>query len=88
MKSEYSIYEAKAKLSEILRAVRRKRPVIITDRGRPVARVVPFDPPDSLVERIDELTRYGIVSRATPKGSWKPIARRPGALARFLEQRD
>ena len=37
----YSIYEAKAKLSEIIRHVKRRRSVTITERGREVARVVP-----------------------------------------------
>ncbi|HEX5052419.1 MAG TPA: type II toxin-antitoxin system prevent-host-death family antitoxin, partial [Planctomycetota bacterium] len=41
MRLSYSIYEAKAKLSEILRVVRKGRRITITDRGREVARIVP-----------------------------------------------
>ncbi|HHQ43040.1 MAG TPA: type II toxin-antitoxin system prevent-host-death family antitoxin [Chromatiales bacterium] len=39
---EVGAYEAKAHLSELLRAVRRGERVTITHRGRPVARLVPY----------------------------------------------
>ena len=41
-----SVSELKASLSEHLRHVRQGEVVIITDRGRPVARLVPIDPVD------------------------------------------
>ena len=41
-----SVSELKAQLSEHLRHVRQGEVVLITDRGRPVARLVPIDPTD------------------------------------------
>lgn len=84
----YSIYQAKARLSEIVRSVKRSRSVTITERGRPVALVVPFEPPRTLVAHIEALEASGQVLPAT--GRWpetfKPMVRK-GALRRFLAER-
>ena len=40
-----SVYEAKTRLSELLRAVERGEEVVITNRNRPVARLIPAAPP-------------------------------------------
>lgn len=89
---EYSIYNAKARLSELLRFVRSTGPVIITDRGVPVAKVVPIEKENkkgSLKERIELLREMGLLIPATkPASAIKPIAKKPGALKRFLESRD
>jgi prevent-host-death family protein len=42
---EVSVYEAKTKLSSLLQAVERGEDVVITNRNRPVARLVPFEKP-------------------------------------------
>jgi prevent-host-death family protein len=39
---QYSIYEAKARFSEIIRKVKDRHRIIITERGRPVAEVIPY----------------------------------------------
>jgi prevent-host-death family protein len=44
----YPVREAQAKLSEILREVKRGRSVVIADRGREVARLVPIETPKAL----------------------------------------
>ena len=89
MKSKYSIYEAKTHLSEILRQVKNHRAVVITDRGKEVARVVPIEDTSTLEKRIEAMERAGTLTRATGRPSdLKPIARRPGALKRFLETRN
>ena len=42
----------------------------------------------SIEERLDDLRRRGIlVPSETPRQALTPVARRPGALARFLAQR-
>jgi len=85
----YAVHEAKAKLSEILRTVKAGRSVTISDRGRPVARVVPLESAEDLDGRIAELEKAGAILRRAR--SLKPvgtIARRPGALRRFLAARD
>jgi prevent-host-death family protein len=38
------IYEAKARLSELLQRVRSGNEVVITSHGKPVARLIPADP--------------------------------------------
>ena len=88
MSRAYPVHEAKAKLSEILRKVKRGRGVVISDRGRDVARVVPIDTPKELSERIARLEEEGVIlRRAASAVLIKPIARRRGALRRFLESR-
>ena len=59
----YSVYEAKAKLSEILRAVKQKRRVTITERGIPVAEVVPYleKKTQTADERYAELLAQGAI---------------------------
>lgn len=41
----FNIYEAKMRLSKLIRLVRAGQEVIIADAGTPVARLVPIDPP-------------------------------------------
>jgi len=89
MKSKYSIYEAKTHLSEILRQVRDNREVVITDRGKDVARVVPAVDMSNFEKRIEALKRAGVIKPATSRPSGiKPIAHIPGALREFLETRN
>lgn len=86
----YSTYEAKARFSELMRKVRRGESVVITYRGADVAELKPIEKKEqTLEERLDELRRQGILSGpAKRKWNWKPIAHKPGALKRFLEERD
>ena len=42
---EVSIYEAKTRLSALLQAVGKGEEVVITNRNRPVARLVPIEKP-------------------------------------------
>jgi prevent-host-death family protein len=60
-----SISEAKAKLSALLELVRAGETVTITDRGRPVARLVPAAGHESETdeERLARLERKGILTR-------------------------
>jgi len=96
----YSIYETKARLSEVLRIVKTRREVVITERGKPIAKIVPFTEEDteSLDQRIDRLIASGqiVPARIAPGEDLPPVSKRqpgrgkkrPGALARFLEERD
>jgi prevent-host-death family protein len=59
------IREAKAHLSRLLRDVRRGREWIITERGTPVARLVPIEKAGlSLEERIRRLEDEGVIEPA------------------------
>ncbi len=86
----YSIYEAKAKFSELIRRVREGSTITVSHRGRPVAEIRPIKSKNlSLQERIEQLERRGVLQRPLePEVPLKPVARRPGALERFLEERD
>lgn len=90
MTETYSTYDAKAKLSEILRKVEKGRTIYITRRGERIAEVRPVGPePVTLEQRIIELTERGvIVPAADPTAVLRPVAHRPGALARFLADRN
>lgn len=86
----YSLYEAKARFSEVIRLVRQGRSVTITYRGEPVARIQPAQPEASeLAERLRQFEEAGVLRPGgDSKVPFKAIARRPGALARFLADRD
>ena len=56
-----SIATLKASLSELLAGVKAGEEVVVTERGRPVARIVPYDPGSA---ELDDLVRAGQVRRA------------------------
>ncbi len=58
-----SISETKAKLSALLDRVRAGEVVTITDRGRPVARIVPAASEPDDAGRLARLERAGLVRR-------------------------
>jgi len=88
-KKIYSTYEAKAKLSELLDRVQEGESITITRRGEPIAEVRPIEQSgDYLAERLKDLERRGLLTPARGRGTLKPIARRPGALKRFLDERE
>jgi prevent-host-death family protein len=55
------VAELKARLSRYLESVKGGEEVTVTDRGRPVARLIPLDPSGSGDERLGELARQGLV---------------------------
>jgi antitoxin (DNA-binding transcriptional repressor) of toxin-antitoxin stability system len=85
----YSTYEAKAKLSEILRKVESGRTIHISRRGQTIAEIRPLrQGPTGLAQRIIELSQQGaLTSPSGDPGNLQPVARRPGALHRFLSDR-
>lgn len=92
MSDEYSLYDAKAKLSQIVRQVReRGGSVVVTVHGRPVVEIRPYQPDSADLDvRYAELEAKGIITpaKAGPRDApWKPVARRSGGLKRFLDER-
>ena len=87
MVKHYSIFEAKTRLSELLRYVKQGVEVIVTERGAPVARVTRLEPEKNLASRIDNLKKQGsIIPR---KGTfWPKFKKVKGALERFLKERE
>ena len=90
MRDTYSLYEAKAKLSAIIRRVREGHRVVVTLYGEPVAEIRPVESTSSgLEQRMAQMSERGILFR--PSGKAIPprrVVRRPGALKRFLADRD
>jgi prevent-host-death family protein len=89
VKSSYAIHEAKARFSELVRAARGGRELTITDRGRPVARLVGISEATRLADRLLDLQAQGVLTAypATTAVDLEPVARRRGALGRFLATR-
>jgi prevent-host-death family protein len=90
MRNTYSLYEAKAKLSAIVRKVREGQPVIVTLNGEPVVEIRAIETKSQGIEaRLKDLEERGILAPAeNPKAKFKIGPRVPGALKRFLEERD
>ena len=98
MSEEYSIYDAKAKLSALVRQVREGASFVITVHGEPVAELRPFEKSEapvrtqSLEERMAELEARGELTPAKMKPNDArafPIGKpKPGALKRFLDDRE
>ena len=85
----YSTYEAKARFSEVIRKVRGGKRVVVEYHGEPVAEILPIAaPPQSFDRRIAALERAGVVTRGAGRAAYRPVARRPGALKRFLRERE
>ena len=91
MKKTYSLYEAKARFSEIIRQVReRNATVTVSYHGKPVAEIRPVDraAAGAIEQRLGELEARGALIRSARRPHFPRVAKRPGALARFLEDRD
>jgi prevent-host-death family protein len=65
--------EANQNFSRLIRAVRRGTEVVLTDRGRPIARLTPIEvKPATETEAVEDtlrrLAEQGLVQRATKRG--------------------
>ena len=90
MTLNYSLYEAKARFSEVIRQVREGKTITVSYRGEPVAEIrsIRRRQKPTLDERLKELERSGsLVHSAIPRRKLRPVERRPGALSRFLAER-
>ena len=85
----YSVYEAKARFSEVIRQVREGKRVTVSYRGEPVAEICPVERPQepTLEQRLRDLERQGALVRSRARQALAPVERRPGTLARFLAER-
>jgi len=87
------VREAKINLSKLLRRVMRGQEVIITDRGKPVGKIVPVPQNDlSLAERIKRMEEQGLLGPARKGGAIRlppPLPARDGVAQELLrEDRD
>ena len=89
MALNYSIYEAKARFSEVIRQVREGKTVTVSYRGEPVAEIrsIRRRRKPTLDERLKDLERSGSLVRSTiPRRMFRPVERRSGALSMFLAE--
>lgn len=85
----FSTYEAKARFSEVLRRVREGRTVTVTYQGEPVAEIRPLERSGGTAARMEWLRSRGALSSAArTKRTLGTVAKRPGALRRFLDERN
>ena len=88
--SRVGIRDAKMHLSKYLKMVQKGTEVIITDRGRPVGRIVPIQPKDlPLEDRIQRMEDQGFIEKITNKNRKRippPIPLADGIAHKFLQQ--
>jgi prevent-host-death family protein len=85
----FSTYDAKARFSEVMRLVRLGRTVTVTYHGEPVAEIRPLSQSSGTNARMEWLRGRGALKGPEAgERSFAAVARRPGALERFLAERD
>ena len=86
-----NVASLKASLSQVLARVKAGEEVIVTERGRPVARIVPYEPGG---DELDDLVRKGQVRRSRghlPPDFWsrpRPADPEGRLLRALLEERE
>jgi prevent-host-death family protein len=88
------VAELKANLSQYLDQVRRGEEVVITDRGAPIARLVPLEGRVEEDARIERLVREGVLSPGSGRFPEALLTTPPGdpalgaaVLAALIEER-
>jgi prevent-host-death family protein len=90
-----AVSELKAKLSDYLKHVKAGEEVIVTERGKAIARVVPFTRSGPTPAEYEEMVRAGVIRPAKKKGLPPDFWDRPRAadpegllLKAVLEERE
>ena len=68
-----TVSKLKASLSEYLRSVKAGEEVLVTERGRPIAKLTPAASSDMLPDQLVEMEKQGLIkigSGKLPKGFW------------------
>lgn len=89
-----TVSKLKASLSEYLRRVKAGEEVLVSERGRPIAKLVPVTGGDALPDHLAEMARQGLVrvgSRRLSRAFWSlPRPRDPKGRVRraLLDERE
>jgi len=88
-----AVAELKASLSDYLAKVKAGEEVLVTDRGTPIAKIVPIRRMSAMTEQLCKLEREGLIvigSGRFSKGFWslpRPADPKGSVLAALLEER-
>src|SRR3972149_10613629 len=88
-----AVSKLKAALSEYLRRVKSGEEILVTERGRPVAKLVPIAREDTIPTHLQEMEKQGLIKLGTgklPKTFWnlpRPKDTKALALKALLEER-
>jgi len=89
-----TVSKLKATLSEYLARVKAGKEVLVTERGKPIAKIIPLAPVNSTTSpNLLELARAGLVRIGTgrlPRGFWvmpRPTDAKGKALKALLKER-
>jgi prevent-host-death family protein len=84
------IRDVKTNLSNILKRVKGGQEVIITDRGKPIGRIIAYSPPNhSLADRIRILEDYGLLDPPPKKAGKRlppPLPAPKGLVQKYLQE--
>jgi prevent-host-death family protein len=89
-----AVSEIKASLSEYLGKVKAGEDIMITERGRPIARIIPLRRDQQAVGQLEHLEKKGLVkigSGGLPDELWsmsRPLDSSAVGLGALLEERD
>jgi prevent-host-death family protein len=89
-----TVSKLKASLSEYLRRVKAGEEVLVSERGRPIARLVPVTGGDALPDHLAEMARQGLArvgSRRLSRAFWdlpRPRDPKGRVLSGLLEERE
>ena len=89
-----AVSEIKASLSEYLGKVKAGEEIMITERGRPIARIIPLRRDQQVAGQLEHLEKRGLVkigSGGLPNDLWsmdRPLDTGAAGLAVLLEERE
>jgi prevent-host-death family protein len=89
-----TVSKLKASLSEYLRRVKAGEEVLVSERGRPIAKLIPVTGRDALPDHLAEMARQGLVrvgSRRLSRAFWslpRPKDPKGRVLGALLEERE
>ena len=85
-KNTASVVQLKARLSEYLRRVKAGNELVVTERGLPIARIVPLAADERRATRDERLIRAGLMRPGRPGGVRKSLLKGPaGKLSGVLD---
>ena len=86
---EVGLREANQRFSKIMRAVRRGEEVMLTERGKPLARITPVrsaDSPEAVIRGLEEAGLLRPANKPRPMPVWEPRPLRGVSIAQTLHE--